>query len=71
MIVDGDGYFHQPASVLGEFNDVGSCKKLDPIGRWIAQRFYEARGDQPWHIVRLAIQQPRRLLRGQTAGELP
>ena len=63
VLVDSVCHLDQPSAIFGKFQDVCRGKKLDAVGRRIAQRLEQTRADENRHIMRLAIQHPRRLLR--------
>jgi len=71
VMIDGIGYFRQPVLILGEFQHIRCAKEFDAVGGRIAQRFQEAGGDQNGNVMRLTIQDPRRLFRREPRGQLP
>ena len=70
MLADGVGDFNQPSAVFGQFQHVGSGKKLDAVLRRIAQRLEQPSVHECRNIMRLAVQHPARLLRRQAGGQL-
>lgn len=70
VLIDSAGNAHQPVTIFREFQKFVRGKKLDTVRRWIAERFEQPRSDERRHIMRLAIQHPRRLLRRQARRQL-
>lgn len=56
---------------LGELENIRGCEEFEAVGRRIAQRLQESRGNQNGNIVLLAVEHPRSLLCGETCGKLP
>ena len=58
--------FGQPGAVIGQFNQFGCGEILHAAGRRITQRLEQPGIDQRWNVMRLAVDDPRRLLCRQT-----
>ena len=71
MLIQRIRDLRQPGPVLHLFQQFRRGKELDVVRRWIAQRLEQTRSHQNRHIMRLAIQHPRRLFRRQTRWQLP
>ena len=69
VLIDRICHFDQPRSVFDQFQQFRRSKKLDTILCRITQGFEQTRCNQNRHIMRLAIQNPRRLFRIQAAPE--
>jgi hypothetical protein len=70
MLVDCVCDLRKPRPVLGLFHHLGGGKKLDAVRRRIAERLEQARSHKNRHVVWLAIQNPRRLLRREPCRQL-
>ena len=71
MLVQRICDFGQPGPVIDLFQQFRRSEKLNAIRRGIAQRLEQPRGHQNRHISRLAVDDPRRLLRRQAGRQLP
>ena len=71
MLANGVGDFDQPRAVFGNLQNVRRRKILGAILRRVAKRLEQPRRDQRGDVVRLAVQQPARLLRREAGGQLP
>lgn len=60
----------EPASFSREFEHFCRREELDAVGRGVAERLEQARGDEDRHVVKLAAQHPSGLLCRQPRGEL-
>jgi len=70
MLADGVRHLRKPCPVFAKFQQISRGKKLDTV-RWrIAERLEQPRCDEDWHVMRLAVQDPRRLLCRQAGGQL-
>ena len=70
MLADGRAGAHQPFAVFDLFQQIRRGEILDAVGRWIAQRFQQPGRHQRREVMRLAIDDPRRLLRRQAGRQL-
>ena len=61
----------EPGSVLDQLQDFHSSKKFDAVGRRIPQRLEQPSRHQNRHVMRLAVQDPRGLFRGQAGRWKP
>ena len=61
----------EPGSVLDQLQDFDRSKKFDAVWRRISQRLKQSSSDQNRHVMRLAVQHPRGLLRGQAGRWQP
>src|ERR1035437_5651366 len=62
--------FCQPRPIFDLFQQFRRRKILDAMRWWIAQRLEQTRSHQDRHIMRLAVNDPRRLLRRQAGWQL-
>ena len=70
MLADGRADAHQPVAVFDLFQQISRREILDAVGRRIAQRFQQPGRDQRRDVMRLAVDDPRRLLRRQAGWQL-
>ena len=68
MLVDGVRHLDQPSAVFGKLQHVRRAEKLAAVLRRVAQRLEQPGGNERRNIVRLAIEQPSRLLRREPGG---
>ena len=70
VLANGVSDFDEPRAVFGNLQNVRRRKILGGILRRITQRLEQPRRDQRGNVMRLAVQDPRRLLRRQADGQL-
>lgn len=71
MIAYCVGHPDQPSPIFDGLQDIGCGEELYGVRLWAPQRFEQPRRNQNRDIMRLAVQNPSRLLRRQTARQLP
>ena len=71
MLIQRIRDFCQPCPVLDLFQNFRRGKVFNAVWRRIAERLEQTSGNKNRHIMRLAIQHPRRLLRRQAGRQLP
>ena len=71
VLINSGQHAHQPVVVFDLFQQIRRGKKLDTVGRRIAQRLEQPGGDQYRDVMRPAVEHPGRLLRRQASGQLP
>lgn len=70
MLADNVGHLGQPRTVSDQFQYLHGRKEFDRILRRIPERLEHSGGNQNWHIVRLATQDPRRLFSREPSRRL-
>jgi hypothetical protein len=70
VCVNGRCHFDQPRAVFGSFQKVCRGRILGAVRRGVAKWLEQAAMDQRGNILRLAIEDPSRLLRIQSNGQL-
>ena len=70
VCVDGRCHLHQPGTVFGNFQKVCRGKIFGAVGRGVAKRLEQPGMNQRGNIVRLAVENPARLLRVEAEGQL-
>ena len=70
MLANGVADLDQPRAVFGDFQHVSRGKILGAILREITEGLEQPGIDQRGDVMRLAVQHPARLLRGEAGGQL-
>jgi len=71
VLIDGVRDLGKPRPILDQLQNIRRCEELDPISCRVAKRLEQPRRDENRNIVRLATENPGRLLRSQPGRRLP